>query len=143
MPYKSAAMRRIEELQEELLARDRQIAELMNADATKTIEASNNKLEAERIAAIQAQKEAARVAAWKLHNFDVAVKERPDQSLDWTAIDRVGEGWPSPEAEAEWSESNSAAAEAVAAVLQAAVGETKLGKMLKEVQDHHARLANT
>jgi len=140
MPYKSASARHIEDLQQQLLERERQLAEALSAKANARVAESNKKLEAERNAATIAEKEKARIAAWKLHNFDVAVKERPNQSLDWTAIDHVGEGWPTPEAEADWRSGHPAAASAVAAVSQAAVSDTKLGKMLAELEKTRARL---
>jgi len=141
MPYKTAAQQRIEDLQAELLARDRQIAELTTAKATAAVDEATKKFENEKAAAIAEQKEAARAAAWRWANFEKFAAERPNDQLDFVAIDHIPEqGWPSVEAEAEWQSGHPTESAAIAAVSSAAVSETALGKMVAEMEKDRARL---
>jgi hypothetical protein len=144
MPYKSAAQIRIDELQEQLLERDRQLAELTTAKAAAAVDEATKKIEADKAAAIEAEKEAARREAWRWANFEKFAAERPNDQLDFVAIDHIPEqGWPSLEAEAEWQSGHPTESAAIAAVSSAAVSETALGKMVAEMEASRARLANT
>lgn len=142
MPYKSAAQKHIEDLQTQLLERDRQIADLMNTQANAAVDESNKRAEAARAEAIAAEKEKARAAAWKWHNFETFAKTRPNDQLDFTAIDNVpNKGWPSETAEDDWNAGHPAEA-AIAAASTASVADTRLGRLLKDMQDSHAHVEN-